>query len=64
MRLVAAPRQYPQELRERPMRLVEEARREEPDLSLNGAVKRIGQRVGVTADTLRGWGHAGRGGPR
>lgn len=50
-----APRKYPQELRERAMRLVSEARREDPDLSLNAAVVRIGQRVGVVPDTLRGW---------
>ena len=37
------------------MRLVQEARQEDPELSLNGAVTRIGQRVGVNADTLRGW---------
>jgi transposase len=36
------------------MQLVAEARQEDPDLSLNGAVVRIGQRVGVNADTLRG----------
>ena len=50
-----APRKYPQELRERAMRLVAEARREDPELSLNAAVVRIGQRVGVNADSLRGW---------
>lgn len=50
-----APRKYPQELRERAMRLVAEAREEDPDLSLTAAVKRIGGRVGVNADTLRGW---------
>ena len=50
-----APRKYPQELRERAMRLVAEAPREDPELSLNAAVVRIGQRVGVNADTLRGW---------
>ena len=37
------------------MRLVAEAREQEPDLSLNAAVLRIGPRVGVNADTLRGW---------
>lgn len=37
------------------MRLVTEARREDPDLSLNAAVVRIGQRTGVNPDTLRGW---------
>ncbi|GLK29709.1 transposase [Agromyces luteolus] len=50
-----APRKYPQELRERAMRLVQEARREDPELSLNAAVVRIGQRTGVNPDTLRGW---------
>lgn len=48
-----APRKYPQELRERAMRLVQEAQKEDPELSLNAAVVRIGQRVGVNADTLR-----------
>jgi transposase-like protein len=50
-----APRKYPNELRERAQRLVVEAREQEPDLSLNAAVLRIGPRVGVNPDTLRGW---------
>lgn len=50
-----APRKYPPELRERALRLVQEARKEDPGLSLNQAVTRIGQRVGVKPDTLRGW---------
>ncbi len=50
-----APRKYPEELRERAMRLVLEAREREPELSFNAAVIRIGQRTGVNADTLRGW---------
>ena len=37
------------------MRLVREAREHDPELSLNAAVVRIGQRTGVNADTLRGW---------
>lgn len=52
---VPAPRKYPQELRERAMRLVHEAREQDPELSLNGAVVRIVQRTGVNPDTLRGW---------
>lgn len=52
---VPAPRKYPQELRERAMRLVQEAREQDPELSQNAAVVRIGQRVGVNSDTLRGW---------
>jgi transposase len=55
MMTMPAPRKYPPELRERAMRLVVEARKEDPDLSLNAAVVRVGQRVGVNADTLRGW---------
>lgn len=39
----------------RVMRLVQEARAQGPDLSLNHAVTQIGQRVGVNSDTLRGW---------
>jgi transposase len=50
-----APRKYPQELRERATRLVQEARQEEPGLSVTAAVQRIGTRVGVNPDTLRGW---------
>ena len=50
-----APRKYPQELRDRAIRLVREARDEEPELSLNAAVHRIGPRVGVVPDPLRAW---------
>jgi transposase-like protein len=52
---VSAPRKYPDELRERALRLVEEAMTEDPRLSLNAAVHRIGTRVGIVPDTLRGW---------
>ena len=52
---MAAPRKYPNELRERSQRMVAEAMSEDPDLSLTAAVKRVGPRVGVNADTLRGW---------
>jgi len=52
---VPAPRKYSNELRERAQRLVTEAREQEPSLSLNAAVHRIGPRVGVQPDTLRGW---------
>ncbi len=52
---MSAPRKYPEELRERSLRLVAEAMAEDPNLSLNSAVKRIGPRVGVVPDTLRGW---------
>lgn len=55
MQIVPASRKYPQELRERAMRLVQEARKEDLELSLNAAVTRVGSRVGVNVDTLRGW---------
>jgi len=50
-----APRKYPDELRQRAVRLVMEARAEDPKLTWSQACKRIGSRVGVNADTLRGW---------
>lgn len=49
------PRKYPPELRERAQRMVSEARAEDPGLSMHQAVHRIGPRVGVNPDTLRGW---------
>ncbi len=52
---MASGRKYPQELRERAVRLVAEARAEDPGLSLHQAVLRIGPRVGIVPDTLRGW---------
>jgi transposase len=52
---VPAPRKYSNELRERAMRLVAEAREQDPELTLNAAVKRIGTRLGIVPDTLRGW---------
>jgi transposase-like protein len=36
--------------------MVAESMSEDPALTLNGAVKRIGPRVGVVPGTLRGWG--------
>jgi transposase-like protein len=50
-----AQRKYPNELRERARRMVAEAMAEDPALSLTAAVKRVGPRVGVVPDTLRGW---------
>ena len=50
-----APRKYPQELRDRAIRLVQEARQEESGLSVTAAVTRIGTKIGVNPDTLRGW---------
>jgi transposase-like protein len=42
-------------LRDRAIRLVTEAREQEPGLSLNAAAKRIGPKIGLNPDTLRTW---------
>ena len=52
---MASGRKYPAELRERSLRMVVEARAEDAGLSLHQAVLRIGPRVGVNPDTLKGW---------
>jgi transposase len=51
--MMAAPRKYPDELRERATRLAIEARRD-PDSSA-GAVKRIADQLGVHPEALRTW---------
>lgn len=50
---MAAPRKYPQELRERATRLVVEARRDAA--SAGGAIKRIADQLGVHPEALRTW---------
>jgi len=50
---MVAPRKYPQELRERAIRLVLDARKD--PASRSGAVTRIGEQLGINPETLRGW---------
>jgi transposase len=50
---MVAPRKYPAELRERAIRLVMDAR-QDPD-SRKGACRRVGEQLGITPETLRGW---------
>lgn len=50
---MAAPKKYPDELRERATRLAVEARRD-PDRKA-GALQRIGEQLGINPETLRGW---------
>jgi hypothetical protein len=45
---------YPNQLYEQAQHIVATAISQDPALSLNGAVIRIGPRVGVVPDTLRG----------
>src|SRR4051794_37054694 len=53
MRVVAAPRKYPDELRERTVRLAVEARRD--PVTRAGALRRVGEQLGINPETLRNW---------
>jgi transposase len=50
---VAAPRKYPDELRERAIRMVLDLRRD--PLTSRGALARVGKQLGINKDTLRHW---------
>ncbi|TKJ30207.1 transposase [Blastococcus sp. CCUG 61487] len=50
---MAAPRKYPEELRERATRLTVDARRD--PATRTGAFKRIGEQLGINPETLRNW---------
>jgi transposase len=53
MRVMGAPRKYPEELRERAVRLAVEARRD--PITRAGALRRIGEQLGINPETLRNW---------
>ena len=50
---MVAPRKYPEELRERAIRLTLDARQD--PASRSGACTRIGEQLGINPETLRGW---------
>ena len=50
---MAAPRKYPDELRERATRMAVEARRD--PATRTAALKRIGEQLGINPETLRNW---------
>lgn len=50
---MVAPRKYPPELRERAIRLALDARKDSGTRS--GALRRIGEQLGINVETLRGW---------
>ena len=50
---MGAPRKYPDELRARAVRMVLEGRREAG--SRRGALVRVGEQLGIPAETLRNW---------
>ena len=51
---MGAARKYPDELRERAIRLVLDQVREQ-DASVTSACRKVGAELGINADTLRGW---------
>jgi transposase len=53
MRVMAAPRKYPEELRERAIRMAVDLRRDPATRS--GALKRVGEQLGINPETLRNW---------
>src|SRR5215218_924535 len=50
---MAAPRKYPDELRQRAIRLAVEARRD--PATRTGALRRVGEQLGINPETLRNW---------
>jgi len=51
-----APKKYPDELKDRSIRLVEDLIADpELDLSITGACRRVAEQLGINVDTLRGW---------
>src|SRR5687767_9772579 len=55
MEVVAARRRYPEELRERAIRFALDLVEGPEKLSVNAACKRVGQQLGIVADSLRNW---------
>lgn len=51
---MAAPRKYPDELRERAIRMVLDLLEDDPG-SQRGVFRRVGDQLGVNSETLRGW---------
>ena len=51
-----APKKYPEELKDRAIRLVEDLFADpDVEVSITGACARVGQQLGINRDTLRGW---------
>ena len=50
-----APRKYPDELRERALRLVRDRIADEPGLPVSRACRLVGEQLGINGDTLRNW---------
>jgi transposase len=50
---MAAPRKYPEELRERAIKMAVDLRRDPTTRS--GALRRVGDQLGINPETLRNW---------
>jgi transposase len=51
-----APKKYPDEMRDRALRLVQDLLADpEVEVSVTGACSKVGQQLGINRDTLRGW---------
>lgn len=50
---MAAPRKYPEELRERAIRMAVDLRRD--PAARSGALRRVGEQLGINPETLRNW---------
>ena len=50
---MAAPRKYPEELRERAIRMAVDLRRD--PATKQGALRRVGEQLGINPETLRNW---------
>ena len=51
-----APKKYPEEMRDRAIRLVEDLLADpEIEVSVTAACSKVGQQLGINRDTLRGW---------
>src|SRR5690349_12634763 len=56
MEVMAAPRKYPDEVRDRAVRLVRDlVDSGEEGITVTGACRRVGEQLGIYTDTLRNW---------
>jgi transposase len=56
MEVMAAPRKYPDEVRDRAVRLVRDfIDNGEDSITVTGACRRVGEQLGINTDTLRNW---------
>ena len=57
---MAAPKKYPEELRERAIRFALDLVDGAEKLSVNADCKRVGEQLGIVTDSLRNWGQQAR----